>query len=115
VFPLSRIVYCAHCHKHADEKNDPSLRVYLIGYEGARVPRYRHAERRHECGARNHSVKAGIVERGFARLVATLCIRPEAAPGLAEMLAKANQQNLTADRKAEMLSEITRKLLSHVI
>lgn len=107
VFPLSRVVYCSHCHQLAVENGDPSLRVYLIGYEGARVPRYRHAERRHQCTVRNHSVKAEIVEREFARLVATLSIRPEAASGLAEHLAKANQQNLTSDRKGEILSEIT--------
>ncbi len=47
------------------------------------------------------------MEREFARLVATLSIKPEAAPGLADHLAKANQQNLTSDRKAEIRSEIT--------
>jgi hypothetical protein len=35
-----------------------------------------------------------------------LSIKPEATPKLTDMLAKANQENLTEDRRAEMLSEI---------
>ncbi len=106
VFPLSQMTFCAHCDLNAEEKNDLSLRSHFIGYEGARVPRYRHSERRHKCAARNRSVKAEVVEREFARLVGTLSVKPETAPSMAEMLARVNEQNLTEDRKAEILSEI---------
>lgn len=107
IFPLSHIAFCAHCHKLAEETGDPSLRAYLTGYQGSRSPRYRHSEHRHNCTAYNHSVKSEVLEREFARLVATLSIKPEATPKLTDMLAKVNQENLTEDRKAEMLSEIT--------
>jgi hypothetical protein len=106
IFPLSQIAYCSHCDKIAKETNDLSRRSHLIGHEGARVPRYRHSERRHKCTAENHSVKAEILEREFARLISTLTVKPETAPSMAEALAKINQQNLTEDRKAEILSEI---------
>lgn len=106
VFPLSRITFCAHCHQLAIEADDPSLRTYLTGYQGSQAPRYRHTEHRHTCPAQNHSVKAEILEREVARLVATLSIKPEATPKLTDILAKVNQENLTEDRKADMLSEI---------
>jgi DNA invertase Pin-like site-specific DNA recombinase len=106
IFPLSYIATCSHCNKIAEEQGNPSLRSHLIGYEGKRIPRYRHSERRNKCTAENHSVKAEILEQEFARLVKTLTVRPEIAPSMAEALIKINQQNLTEDRKAEILSEI---------
>ncbi len=106
IFPLSRITHCSHCSKMAEEKNDPALRGYLIGYEGSRSPRYRHAERVHKCDSRNRSVKADILEGEFARLVAALSVRSDMIPAMVEQLSQFNQQNLTDERKAEMLSEI---------
>jgi DNA invertase Pin-like site-specific DNA recombinase len=106
IFPLSGITYCAHCDTNAQDKDDPSLRTHFIGHEGARIPRYRHSERRHKCAARNRSVKAEILEREFARLVSALMVKPEMVGTLTEMLKQINGENLTEDRRTEILSEI---------
>ncbi len=106
IFPLSRITYCAHCEKLAIERDDPSLRGYLIGYDGSHSPRYRHSERRHKCDSHNKSVKAEVLEQEFARLIAALTIRPDVIPQMVAQLALFNQQDLTEDRRGEIITEI---------
>ncbi len=69
-----------------------------MGYEGSRSPRYRHADRK--------SVKADILENEFSRLIAALTVRTDVIPKMVEQLTTINQQQLTPDRKEEMLAEI---------
>ncbi|MCC7209123.1 MAG: zinc ribbon domain-containing protein [Anaerolineae bacterium] len=101
VYPLSGFVYCAHCYKMGD-------RTPLSGYEAyRRLPRYRHADKRHPCDARNKSVKAEIVEAEFARLVSALAVKPDAAPELARMFSEATQAVSNKEKRAEVMAEIT--------
>jgi hypothetical protein len=106
VFPLSRITYCAHCEQKSLANDDPSQRVYLVGYEGSRSPRYRHADRKYICTGKNKSVKAEVLENEFSRLIAALTIRADVIPKMVEQLTTINQQQLAPDRKEEMLAEI---------
>jgi hypothetical protein len=55
IYPLTNLVYCAHCERKADEQNDPRLRSRLAGWNRRGVFRYRHTEGR-VCGIKHRSV-----------------------------------------------------------
>ncbi len=100
VYPLAGIAYCAHCDRAGE-------RTRLQGYEAYRtLPRYRHGDRRRDCGAQNRSVKAEILEAEFSRLIKALVVKPEAASQMAEEFMQNNQQGRSETERAEILAEI---------
>lgn len=94
VYPLSKLVYCAHCERAYFESEDSSLRSYLTGKTGNKpeARRYRH-ENHHHCAAKAKSVSAALLEADFFRLLESLSINPEALPMLTEALEKINKLN----------------------
>jgi len=67
VYPLSKLVYCAHCERAYLESEDSSLRSYLTGKTGNKPEsrRYRH-ETDHHCSAKAKSVSAELLEADFS-------------------------------------------------
>lgn len=107
IYPLSKVVFCAHCERLAVEQENPALKSYLTGLHASRNnPRYRHKETHHSCGAMNKSVLAETLENDFARLVSHLAVKPETLPVMAKWFAEVNQENQTPDQRAEILAEV---------
>lgn len=76
-YPLSKLVYCAHCEQLAEEQQDPRLRVRLTGLVDPRGKRrYKHKPGV-KCGCTNRTVPADDLEREFGRLLKLLTIREE--------------------------------------
>ena len=94
VYPLSKLVYCAHCERAYLESEDSALRSYLTGKTGNKpeARRYRH-ETDHHCSATAKSVDADLLEADFFSLLESLSINPEALPTLTEAFEKINQLN----------------------
>jgi DNA invertase Pin-like site-specific DNA recombinase len=90
IYPLTNLVYCAHCEQKAQENNDPRLRSRLSGWNRRGVLRYRHAEAR-ACGVHNRSVPIEILDRDFERLIKLLTIREDALPLLTELAIQSEQ------------------------
>ncbi len=87
MYPLSKLVYCAHCVKLAQQEDDSTLRSYLTGQTGRQKisRRYRHdTERR--CHTTRLSITADILEHDFVRLLETLTVNPDVLPTLTQAL-----------------------------
>lgn len=83
-YPLSGILYCAHCEALAEDQDDPRLRVRLTGLMDPRKKRrYKHKPGV-TCGVTNRTVPADEVEAEFGRLLKLLTIREEALEYLTE-------------------------------
>lgn len=96
-YPLSGLVYCAHCEKLAEEQNDPRLRVRLTGLTDPRGKRrYKHKPGV-TCGCHNRTVPADAIEADFGRLLRLLTIRDDALDYLTE-LAIQSQVGLVAEQ-----------------
>ncbi|MEP7285512.1 MAG: recombinase family protein [Chloroflexota bacterium] len=107
VYPLSKLVYCAHCNQIAKETEDNTARSYLTGKTGNNLParRYRHdTERR--CPAHNRSVKADLLERDFLYLLESLTVNPDSLPILAQALERFNRQNRPEEQVSTIQAEI---------
>jgi hypothetical protein len=84
-YPLSSIVYCAHCEALAEDQDDPRLRVRLTGMMDPRGKRrYKHKPGV-KCGVTNRTVPADEIEAEFGRLFKLLTIREEALEYLTEI------------------------------
>ncbi|MCC7207456.1 MAG: recombinase family protein, partial [Anaerolineae bacterium] len=108
VYPLSGLLYCAHCDKLAREKQDPSLRHAFTGQGIIEKRRYRHKENT-PCGTRNRSIRVEIVEREVIRLVTFLTTKPDFVPIMAEWFASfsADQSGKHEGWEAEVEREIS--------
>jgi hypothetical protein len=106
VYPLSKLVYCAHCERIVRETGNSSARSHLTGKTGnTTTRRYRHdTERR--CTARGRSVKADLLERDFLYLLKSLTINPEALPMMAQALEHYNSHNRPEDQITAIQAEI---------
>ena len=96
VYPLRKVVYCAHCDRLAAERNDPTLRHALGGAGGENKPRYRHS-RQSECGSMNKSVPVEVLESDFGRLVTFLAVKPDVASIMAEWFTQMNAPNTESE------------------
>ncbi|MCC6975232.1 MAG: recombinase family protein [Anaerolineae bacterium] len=92
IYPLRKVVYCAHCDRLAEARNDPKLRHALGGAGGENKPRYRHS-RESECGSLNKSVPTDVLEREFGRVVTFLAVKPDVASVMAEWFTQMNAPN----------------------
>lgn len=106
-YPLSKLVYCAHCEQLARDQNDSTARSYLTGKTGNNkaARRYRHDTERH-CPAESRSVNADLLERDFLCLLEHLTVNPDSLPMFAQALDHFNQQNQPADQSTAIQAEI---------
>ena len=74
VYPLSKIVYCAHCDRMAQAQGNPQLRSALSGARTSKQRRYRHKDSRKKCGCLNRSVPLEVIDDCFARLIHFLVV-----------------------------------------
>src|SRR5690606_36858554 len=85
-YPLSGLVYCAHCEKLAQGQDDPRLRCRFTGttyQEGFR--RYEH-KTGVKCGCHNRTAPVDQVEADFEKLIQLLTIREEAVEYMTELV-----------------------------
>ena len=71
-YPLTSVVYCAHCERRAIKENDISLRTTLGGKS---KERYRHKQS--PCDCKRKSVKRDLLESDFRALIRALVVKPE--------------------------------------
>jgi hypothetical protein len=101
-YALSKLVYCAHCEKQAQEQDDPRLRGRLTGGPDARKKRrYKHKPGV-VCGVTNRTVPADIIEAEFGRLLKLLTIREDALDPMTEMAIQSQQGSLTEQDEEEL-------------
>ncbi len=84
VFPLTRLVRCAHCECLAEAQQNPRLRTRLMGWNQKGRLRYRHAEGV-QCGCKKRSVNANSIEKQFLSLVNLLTVSPDMLPLMTEI------------------------------
>lgn len=106
-YPLSKIIFCAHCERIAIEENRMAARSHLSGKTGSAVMarRYRHdTERR--CPAHNRSVKADLVEQDFLLIIESLSLNPESLPMVLKALDHFNGLSRAEERRKATQAEI---------
>ncbi len=106
-YPLSKLLFCAHCEHAAVESGNPGLRSNLRGKtgNGNMIRRYRHnTERR--CAAHARSVVAELVERDFLMLIESLSVNPDSLPLLLNALDHFNTKSHESDHKTIVMAEI---------
>jgi hypothetical protein len=85
VYPLSKLVYCAHCEQMAEEQGDPRLRTRLVGgFDPRKKRRYKHKPGV-SCGVTNRSVKSEHVEAEIGRLLRLLTLKEVALDYMTEL------------------------------
>ncbi|MHB8624755.1 MAG: recombinase family protein [Aggregatilineales bacterium] len=107
IYPLSKLIYCAHCERLAQEADDYAFRSHLTGKTGNKKEsrRYRHDTQR-QCPSKRRSVNADLVERDFLLLLGSLTVKPEVLPLLAEAVDHFNKQNQREDTRSLIQTEI---------
>jgi hypothetical protein len=107
IYPLSKLIYCAHCEQLAQEADNAALRSYLTGKTGNKkeARRYRHDTDRY-CPSTNRSVNADLLERDFLFILESLTIKPEAVPMLAQAVEYYNRHNQQEERQSTIQAEI---------
>ena len=107
VYPLSRLFYCAHCERAAQEAGDSSRRAYLTGKTGNKHEsrRYRHNTER-TCAAKHRSVNAEVLEQDFRRILEGIAVREEALPLLVQAVEHFTRDNRQEERKNAIQAEI---------
>ncbi len=83
-YALTNLLFCAHCEQSARDKNNPTLRSPLSGWNRYGTLRYRHVEGR-QCATENRSVPIKCVEDDFSRLINLLTVSTDALPLLVEL------------------------------
>ncbi|NJL55547.1 recombinase family protein [bacterium] len=76
-YPLSNILYCAHCEALVTHHSPHHLHSRLSGTAQNGVLRYRH-KAGVNCGSHSKSVPCQVMEAEFLRLIRLLTVRPEA-------------------------------------
>ena len=100
-YPLTRLLFCAHCEDKAEEQKNPSFRSRLSGVDQYGKLRYRHAEGV-KCGCKTRSVAKDTVESEFRLLLELLSIKNEALPLLLELDVQSKEGwAASSDAKAE--------------
>lgn len=101
VYPLTNLLYCAHCERDAHERNDPKLRSRFSGWLLKGVPRYRHTEGR-TCTAKHRSVPATLIENDFGRLLRLLTIDQAALHYMTELAIHSEMQASALDLEYDL-------------
>jgi len=106
-YPLSKLIYCAHCEQIAIETDNKAGRSYLTGKTGSKVTtrRYRHDTER-PCPTHARSVKAEPIEGDFVRLLQTIAIHPDAIPLFMQTLKHLNEQSANGQQENAIQAEI---------
>lgn len=102
IFPLHRLVFCAHCEALAESQKNAKLRSRLMGWNQKGRLRYRHAEGV-KCGCQTRTVQMDELESQFIELVEMLVESDEAIPLLTEIAIQSEQGELGKDTSAEDL------------
>ena len=104
-YPLSMLVYCAHCEKIAKEQEDPRLRTRLTGgLDGREKRRYKHKPGV-ICGVTNRSVVADDIEAEFGRLLKLLTIKEEALGYMTELAIQSQQGGITQQATVDLAQQ----------
>ncbi len=113
IFPLSDLLYCAHCDVEAAKEENPKLRSRIIGHQKqTQRLRYRHSERR-RCGCHNQSVLAEEIEADFSRLIDILQVQPTAIDLMAELAIQSRFGNLGSEDEATLEEQKTVAIAKH--
>lgn len=75
-YVLTRIVFCAHCERLAEQEGNPQRRSRLSGTNQQGKLRYRHQEGL-RCGCQRRSVSLSAIEDDFRRLINLLTLNEE--------------------------------------
>ena len=108
IYPLSKVIYCAHCERKVQETGDLRLRSALTGAGTVGKRRYRHKDAHKKCGCLNQSVPVEVIDESFAHLIRFIGVKSEAIPVMTEWLMQINQENRPDDLnwQAEIQKEI---------
>ena len=94
-YPLSNILYCAHCEALSNQHQNPQARTSMSGMISHNILRYRHKSPV-KCDCSVRTVRASVVEADFKMLIDELTVNPTVYD---VMLTHA--QRIDAQRKAE--------------
>jgi hypothetical protein len=108
VFPLSALLYCAHCDRQAISGDDGGvngkLRSKLIGWNAGGKLRYRHSEGK-KCTCKQRTMFAHIIEEDFYRLINLLHIPEDAIDLMAEIAVQSQFADLEGQDEAKFEEE----------
>lgn len=104
-YPLSGLIYCAHCEKLAKEQDDPRLRTRFTGTTNKKgVRRYKH-KTGVKCGCHNRTVPTEQVEEDFEKLIKLLTIREEAVNYMTELAVQAERDIAKPEESRDLEKE----------
>lgn len=95
-YPLTRLLYCAHCERLADEHNNPQYRSRISGANQKGKLRYRHAEGV-KCGCQRRSVFTHVIEDDFGRLIKLLTVDEDKLPLMIEWAVQSESGGIDDD------------------
>ena len=105
VFPLSYLLYCAHCDRAVSEQDNLKLRSRITGHNKAGELRYRHSDS-NRCNSKRKSLPVRVIEEDFSRLIDALEVHPDAV----ELMAELAVQSQFGDAKDEADLEEQKKI-----
>jgi DNA invertase Pin-like site-specific DNA recombinase len=107
IYPLSKLVYCAHCDRRNKETEGKHPRTYLTGKTGNKNEsrRYRHNTER-GCPSKSRSVYADLLERDFLFLLENLTVKPEVIPLMTKALEQLTKAEKTESQRASIQADI---------
>ena len=112
-YPLSAIVYCAHCARKSRREHDPDLRSKLVSNHTGPYFYYRHRPEV-PCDCTKRRARHYQLETEFARLVGLLVVRPDTREQLIALAHEADAAGLpTSDleqQKRETIALCNRKI-----
>ena len=88
-YPLSAIVFCAHCARKARREHNPELRSKLVSNHTGEYFYYRHRPEV-PCQCKKRRARHYVLEAEFARLVDLLAVRPDAREQLIALAREAD-------------------------
>jgi DNA invertase Pin-like site-specific DNA recombinase len=112
IFPLSDLLYCAHCEYKALEAEDHKLRSRLIGWNRLGVLRYRHSDT-NRCECKRKSIHADHLEQDFFQLVNTLQIHEDAIQIMAEIATQSQFSGYEEADEAKFQEEKNAAIAKH--
>jgi hypothetical protein len=108
-YPLTNLVYCAHCERAAHDRDDPKLRSRFSGWLLKKTPRYRHTEGR-SCTAKHRSVPASSIENDFNRLLKLLTVDEAALKYMTELAIQAEVQSSATSVEHDLEAQKTQAI-----
>lgn len=86
IYPLSSLVYCAHCRELAAKQQNTTLMTRLIG--GSKKQKYYVHRAGIQCGRHRHQVPRHILETEFLGLIRQLSVDTELMDSLLTLAAE---------------------------